>query len=75
MNELGLDKSNDSFYGQVTSRIKSRKSRSTFIEKRTDLEAIIIFREFLKEMASILVFKEILDDMAVRAKADDEENI
>ena len=75
LNELGLDKSNDSFYGQVTSRIKSRKSRSTFIEKRTDLEAIIIFREFLKEMASILVFKEILDDMAVRAKADDEENI
>lgn len=65
---------NDSFMFLISDSIRGKKSKSLVIEdNKQNLEAIVVFQEFIKEMASILVFKELLDDMSNRAKKEEEE--
>ena len=77
--DLGLSPRNshsETFYEHMlSSRTRAKKAKSVVIEDKRNIEAIVIFQEFIKEMASILLFKELLDDMSIRARADDEENL
>jgi hypothetical protein len=75
--ELGISpklSANDSFMYLISDSIRGKKSRSLVIEdSRVNLEAIVVFQEFVKEQASIIMFKELLDDMSTRAKKEEEE--
>lgn len=66
----------ETFIGIFSETIRNKKSKSLVIDdNKTNLEAIVVFQEFVKEMTSILVFKELLDDMSNRAKIDEEEYV
>ena len=75
--DLGLPSNTftaDSFYNSlISSAIRSKKLKCLEVENKLHIEAILIFQEFVKEVASILLFKEILDDMSMRARIDDED--
>ncbi|OMJ80230.1 hypothetical protein SteCoe_19544 [Stentor coeruleus] len=73
--EMGVpirSSASDTFYDiMLKGRNKNKKSKSTQIEDRSHIEAVMIFQECIKEIVSILIFKKVLDDMLFAVKNDE----